>query len=154
MDISNDLSQPEGKEDPKCHLKPPQNDTTNPNQTGLDVLSDIQKFGSFMRFLAPPTPSQDEPGGADSISRGKKLFVETGFALCHTPSLRTGSSTVAAVSAKEVDLYSDLALHDMGDGLADGISQGQDRAIATRYDKLARNFLAAVQLVAAIILLN
>jgi len=29
-----------------------------------------------------------------------------------------------------------------------------DRAIATRYDKLARNFLAAVQLVAAIILLN
>jgi transposase len=28
------------------------------------------------------------------------------------------------------------------------------RAIATRYDKLARNFLASVQLVAAIILLN
>src|SRR5260221_11128772 len=28
------------------------------------------------------------------------------------------------------------------------------RAIATRYDKLAQNFLAAVQLVAAIILLN
>jgi len=28
------------------------------------------------------------------------------------------------------------------------------RGIATRYDKLARNFLAAVQLVAAIILLN
>ena len=28
------------------------------------------------------------------------------------------------------------------------------RAIATRYDKLARNFLAAVQLVAAVILLN
>jgi transposase len=27
-------------------------------------------------------------------------------------------------------------------------------AIATRYDKLARNFLAAVQLVSAIILLN
>jgi len=28
------------------------------------------------------------------------------------------------------------------------------RAIATRYDKLARNFLAGVQLVAAMILLN
>jgi len=28
------------------------------------------------------------------------------------------------------------------------------RAIATRYDKLARNFLAAIQLVSAIILLN
>jgi CxxC motif-containing protein (DUF1111 family) len=119
------LFQTEREEDPKCQFKPTPNDTTNPDQTGLDVLSDIEKFAAFMRFLAPPTPSQDEPGGADSISRGKKLFVETGCALCHTPSLRTGTSTVAALSAKEVDLYSDLALHDMGDGLADGISQGQ-----------------------------
>jgi len=125
MGISNELFQTEREEDPKCQFKPTPNDTTNPDQTGLDVLSDIEKFASFVRFLAPPTPSQDEPGGADSISRGKKLFVETGCALCHTPSLRTGSSTVAALSAEEVDLYSDLALHDMGDGLADGISQGQ-----------------------------
>jgi CxxC motif-containing protein (DUF1111 family) len=35
------------------------------------------------------------------------------------------AAAVAALSAKEVDLYSDLALHDMGEGLADGISQGQ-----------------------------
>jgi putative transposase len=28
------------------------------------------------------------------------------------------------------------------------------RAIATRYDKLARNFLAAVQLISAMVLLN
>jgi CxxC motif-containing protein (DUF1111 family) len=123
--ISNELFQTEREENPKCQFKPTPNDTTNPGQTGLDVLSDIEKFAAFMRFLAPPTPSQGEPGGAVSISRGKKLFVETGCALCHTPSLRTGTSTVAALSAKEVDLYSDLALHDMGDGLADGISQGQ-----------------------------
>jgi len=125
MGISNELFQTEREEDPKCQFKPTPNDTTNPDQTGLDVLSDIEKFAAFMRFLAPPTPSQDEPGGADSISRGKKLFIRTGCALCHTPSLQTGTSTVAALSAKEVDLYSDLALHDMGVGLADGISQGQ-----------------------------
>jgi CxxC motif-containing protein (DUF1111 family) len=125
MGISNELFQTEREEDPKCQFKPTPNDTTNPDQTGLDVLSDIERFAAFMRFLAPPTPSQDEPGGADSISRGKKLFAETGCGLCHTPSLRTGTSTVAALSAKKVDLYSDLALHDMGDGLADGISQGQ-----------------------------
>jgi CxxC motif-containing protein (DUF1111 family) len=125
MGISNELFQTEREEDPKCQFKPTPNDTTNPGQAGLDVLSDIEKFASFMRFLAPPVPSQDEPGGADSISRGKTLFVETGCALCHTPSLRTGTSTVAALSVKEVDLYSDLALHDMGVRLADGISQGQ-----------------------------
>ena len=125
MGISNELFQTEREENPKCQFKPTPNDTTNPDQAGLDVLSDIEKFAAFMRFLAPPVPSQDEPGGADSISRGKTLFVETGCALCHTPSLRTGTSTVAALSVKEVDLYSDLALHDMGVRLADGISQGQ-----------------------------
>src|SRR5258705_7484036 len=125
MGISNELFQTEREEDPKCQFKPTPNDTTKPDQTGLDVLSDIEKCAAFMRFLAPPTPSQAEPGGADSISRGKKLFVKTGCALCHAPSLRTGTSTVAALSAKQVDLYSDLALHNMGDGLADGISQGQ-----------------------------
>ena len=125
MGISNELFQTEREEDPKCQFKATPNDTTNPQLAGLDVLSDIEKFASFMRFLAPPTPSQDTPGGAGSIANGKKLFVETGCALCHTPALRTGTSAVAALSAKEVDLYSDLALHDMGDRLADGISQGQ-----------------------------
>jgi len=36
-------------------------------------------------------------------------------------------SSVAALRNKEVNLYSDLALHDMGDGLNDEISQGQAR---------------------------
>jgi CxxC motif-containing protein (DUF1111 family) len=125
MGISNELFQTEREEDSKCQFKPTPNDTTSPDQTGLNVLSDIEKFAAFMRFLAPPMPSQDEPGGAASISRGKGLFVKIGCALCHTPSLRTGTSTVAALSTKEVDLYSDIALHDMGAGLADGIAQGQ-----------------------------
>ena len=38
--------------------------------------------------------------------------------------LRTGNSAVAALDNKEVNLFSDLAIHDMGAGLADGISQG------------------------------
>jgi hypothetical protein len=123
--ISNELFQTEREESPKCQFKPTPNDTTNPDQTGLDVLSDIEKFASFMRFLAPPTPSPDTPGGVVSISNGKKLFAKIGCALCHTPQLRTGTSTVTALSGKEVDLFSDLALHDMGKGLADGITQGQ-----------------------------
>ena len=35
-----------------------------------------------------------------------------------------GLSTVAALSGQQVNLYSDLVVHDMGDGLADGVSQG------------------------------
>ena len=125
MGISNELFQTEREENAKCQFKPTPNDTTNPDKSGLDVLSDIEKFASFMRFLAPPTPSQDTPGGAASIAHGNKLFVDVGCAVCHTPTLQTGTSTVAALSGKAANLYSDLALHDMGDGLADGISQGQ-----------------------------
>ena len=125
MGISNELFQTEREENSKCQFKSTPNDTTNPDKADLDILSDIEKFASFMRFLEPPTPSQDTPGGAASISNGKKLFVKIGCALCHTPALRTGTSTVAALSEKTVDLFSDLALHDMGHGLADGISQGQ-----------------------------
>jgi CxxC motif-containing protein (DUF1111 family) len=45
--------------------------------------------------------------------------------LCHTPTLRTGNASVAALRNLDANLFSDLLLHDMGDGLADGVSQGQ-----------------------------
>jgi CxxC motif-containing protein (DUF1111 family) len=94
-------------------------------KTLLDGVSAIEKFAFFMRFLAPPVPSSDTPGGSESIQRGRTAFRGAGCALCHTPTLRTGDSTVAALRNQPAHLYSDLLLHDMGDGLADGVSQGQ-----------------------------
>ena len=90
-----------------------------------DTISSIEKFALFMRFLAPPNPSQDTPGGVQSIGRGRSLFSGTGCALCHTPTMHTGNSNVAALRNKPVNLYSDLMVHDMGPGLADGVTQGQ-----------------------------
>jgi CxxC motif-containing protein (DUF1111 family) len=78
-----------------------------------------------MRFLAPPTPSPDTPGGADSIGRGRQQFTSIGCSLCHTPTLYTGNAAVASLRNKPVNLLSDLLIHDMGIGLADGVSQGQ-----------------------------
>jgi CxxC motif-containing protein (DUF1111 family) len=79
-----------------------------------------------MRFLAPPVPSPDTPGGATSIANGQSLFGSTGCALCHTPTLMTNpKSQVAALSGQAANLYSDLLVHDMGVGLADGVSQGE-----------------------------
>jgi CxxC motif-containing protein (DUF1111 family) len=88
-------------------------------------MSAIEKFSEFMRFLAPPSPSPDTPGGADSIKSGRSTFDAIGCAYCHTPSLKTGYSRVAALTNQTVALFSDLAIHDMGTGLADGISQGE-----------------------------
>jgi CxxC motif-containing protein (DUF1111 family) len=126
MGITNEAFQTERDETPTCQFKAIPNDVTKlDSPTLLEGLSAIEKFAFFMRFLAPPTPSPDTPGGAESIARGQILFGSIGCALCHTPTLQTGNATVAALRNQPVPLYSDLLIHDMGAGLADGIVQGQ-----------------------------
>jgi CxxC motif-containing protein (DUF1111 family) len=93
----------------------------------VDGLSAIEKFTVFMRFLAPPKQSlQVRNASPASIARGKQLFSDVGCALCHTPSLKTHNrASIPQLTGKPADLFSDLLIHDMGTGLADGIQQGQ-----------------------------
>src|SRR5882762_8332127 len=126
MGITNELFQTEREENSACQFAAVPNDVTNTDATApTEVISAIEKFAFFMRFLDAPQPSPDSPGGATSIANGRQKFAEIGCALCHTPSFTTGNSAVAALNNKPVNLFSDLLVHDMGDGLADGVSQGQ-----------------------------
>jgi CxxC motif-containing protein (DUF1111 family) len=126
MGITNELFQTEREEAPQCQFAPVPNDVTNFDAaTPVEVLGGIERFANFMRFLDAPQPSPNTPGGATSIANGRQNFVAVGCALCHTPSFTTSKSTVAALSEKPVNLFSDLLVHDMGDGLADGVSQGE-----------------------------
>jgi CxxC motif-containing protein (DUF1111 family) len=125
MGITNELFQQERERDPNCQFATVPNDVTDTEVTTTPAgLNAIEKFAFFQRFLAPPTPSPDTPGGASSISNGRSLFVSTGCALCHTPTLTTGNSTVAVLSNQPVNLFSDVLVHAMGPGLADNIIQG------------------------------
>ena len=81
--------------------------------------SDIDSLADFMRLLAPVLPTRQ----SQSASDGERLFAQIGCAACHTPSMQTGPSPIAAIDRKTVGLYSDLLLHDMG-RLGDGIAQG------------------------------
>jgi CxxC motif-containing protein (DUF1111 family) len=102
--------------------------TNPPSQySAVDGLSSIEKFTVFMRFLAAPKPSLNVKGAsAASIGNGFKVFTDTGCVLCHTPSMKTYARTsIPAMAGTTVNLFSDLMLHDMGEGLADGIQQGQ-----------------------------
>jgi CxxC motif-containing protein (DUF1111 family) len=65
-----------------------------------------------------PTPS------TASMTRGRQVFANVGCQACHVSSLTTGMSPVAALSKATFEPLSDFALHDMGTGLADGVSQG------------------------------
>ena len=69
-------------------------------------------------------PATNATPPAASTARGQQVFSNIGCGACHVPSLTTGKSTVAALSKVTFQPLSDFALHDMGTGLADGISQG------------------------------
>ena len=58
------------------------------------------------------------------VQKGENLFKSIRCSACHTPEMKTGKNAVAALSEKPVRLFSDLLLHRMGSGLADGIQQG------------------------------
>lgn len=54
------------------------------------------------------------------VKRGKDLFTQAKCAACHTPKHRTGVNVAfKEVSNQLIFPYTDLLLHDMGDGLAD-----------------------------------
>jgi CxxC motif-containing protein (DUF1111 family) len=129
MGISNELFQNERDDNPTCQFAPVPNDSTVVNGsaglTAANVVSDIEHFSFFMKFLAPPAPSKDTPGGASSIARGQQDFVNVGCSQCHTPSLQTSAkSEFAATSNVTANLFSDLVVHKMGPKLADDIVQG------------------------------
>ena len=133
MGISNQLFPQERDETPSCLFFPSPNDTLNFTTTTSGtsnpaVISDIEAFANFMRMLAPPTPAPATP----STEKGRATFARIGCVHCHTPSFTTGAqiasgsstSPSAALSNQTVNLFSDLLLHHMGKGLADGITQG------------------------------
>jgi len=62
-------------------------------------------------------------GAGDAhVLRGAHLFAEAGCAHCHVPELRTADAFPAlpALAGRTIRPYTDLLLHDMGEGLADG----------------------------------
>jgi len=83
---------------------------------GLDVTqAQVDLLADYVRLVEIP-PRVEVPGGA-------ALFQSTGCATCHVPSLKTRTDyPVAALAGIDAPLYTDGLLHDMGDGLADGIT--------------------------------
>jgi CxxC motif-containing protein (DUF1111 family) len=83
-----------------------------PIRGGLDISDEqCKSLTQFVAHLPPPrqlTPTDDL--GAQTIARGEKQFAKIGCADCHVQQV----ADVAGV-------YSDLLLHDMGEGLEDPV---------------------------------
>ncbi len=86
-----------------------------PHEASQDLF-DLVVF--YSETLAPPSRRNLE---ADDVLAGKRTFYEIGCIDCHTPKYVTRKSTeTEATSFQLIWPYTDLLLHDMGDGLADG----------------------------------
>lgn len=84
-----------------------------PAGTVLDVVF-------YIRMLAPPKRGEITA----EVRQGEAIFSQIGCASCHVPKFNTGPSPFKALAFREVALYSDLLLHDMGPALADEFIDG------------------------------
>lgn len=81
----------------------------------------INNVVAYLQMLkAPIQRNESNP----TVQLGKNIFVQTGCENCHKQTLKTGPSTINALSEKEFHPYTDLLLHDMGAGLDDGYTEG------------------------------
>lgn len=83
---------------------------------------DLEKLTRYLRLLEPPARRD---AGAPQVVRGERLFSSLGCATCHRPRLQTGDVVdLPELARRTIEPYSDLLLHDLGDGLADGRPEG------------------------------
>ena len=116
--VSNEVFPSERAADPGCAFNPSPEDFAHIDLG--EATADVQAFANFARLSAPPTPAAPTA----SSSNGAALFDKVGCSLCHSPSLTTGASRYTGMSNVTYNPYSDFALHHMGFGLGDRITQG------------------------------
>ena len=107
----------------------PMEDFTEPQKEKINLTlianppdiddSKFERVVTYLRTLAPPAQrNANDP----SVKRGDILFNKIGCSKCHIPTLRTGSdAAIDELRNQPIKPYTDLLLHDMGEGLADGI---------------------------------
>lgn len=86
------------------------------DEAGIEIAPEI--VAALAAYVASLTPSSPRPDDA----AGTAVFEATGCARCHRPEL-------AGKDGNPVTLYSDLLLHDLGDGL-EGIPELQGQTAA------------------------
>ncbi|MGQ0502160.1 MAG: di-heme oxidoreductase family protein [Panacagrimonas sp.] len=88
---------------------------------GRPEMSDSQldALALYSRVIAVPLRRSGDNGENRDIQRGEHLFQAAGCAACHVRTLRTGDHEIPALANQTIHPYTDLLLHDMGEGLAD-----------------------------------
>jgi len=100
---------------PVCLNAPNGNTPAQDNLEASKLMSSLLLF--YTQNLAVPARRNVN---APEVLAGKKVFYDAGCTSCHTPKFHTASDNVSAEQRNQLIWpYSDLLLHDMGEGLAD-----------------------------------
>ncbi|NJM99871.1 MAG: thiol oxidoreductase, partial [Phormidesmis sp. RL_2_1] len=94
-----------------------------PNTDGTTEIDreTLEASAFYTQTLAVPARAQtDDPTIQKAVKRGERLFANANCTACHISVVKTGPASIKALSNQTIQPYSDLLLHDMGKGLADG----------------------------------
>jgi CxxC motif-containing protein (DUF1111 family) len=126
MGVTNELFNNERDDTPGCVFNATPEDFTNladngaSNSPGSDFSSDVVNFAAFMRLAAAPTPIAP----SNTTVQGNNQFVNIGCGRCHIPQHTTAQTIFGNGNPTTITPLSDFALHNMGTGLQDRVSQG------------------------------
>lgn len=85
--------------------------------SGTDISDEfVRRLTLYTQTLAVPTQRTPEDA---LVARGAGTFRTLGCANCHMPTLKTEAAALPELANQTFHPYTDLLLHDMGEGLAD-----------------------------------
>jgi CxxC motif-containing protein (DUF1111 family) len=94
----------------------------SPTSSSVQVAS--ASATSVLPSAAGSPTASASPTSAASVTRGQQVFANIGCQACHVTNQTTGKTAMTGQSNVTFQPLSDFALHSMGTGLADGVSQG------------------------------
>lgn len=102
----------------------PTSTTSSPASTVVaSATADVSSVMNAVAGSSAAQPSASASSGA-SVTRGNQVFSNVGCQACHTKTFTTEKSPLTGQSNVTIQPFSDFAVHEMGTGLADGVSQG------------------------------
>lgn len=108
---------------PEKNCPPPQAACRAADPGAKPNVSDetLDTIAFYVSTLAVPERRDAEK---PEVRRGEKLFGAIGCAACHRTTMTTrGDPAIPMLSKQTIHPFTDLLLHDMGDGLADGLHE-------------------------------
>ncbi|HLK90350.1 MAG TPA: di-heme oxidoredictase family protein [Polyangia bacterium] len=98
---------------------------TDDAKPGVDATADdVNLRADYVRTVAIPWRATPAPAAL-------ALFDQVLCSACHVPTLHTRADyPIAALADIDAPIYTDLLLHDMGDGLSDSLNDGEGAATA------------------------